>query len=80
MKFTRAFPERCTIDEKSNSVLTISATSTDSNEDGLVPAGYAIVGDDFMRSMISFELYGGDFTNEDGQYFERLICFEFEEL
>lgn len=74
------FPERCQIGEKSNSVLTISATSTNSNDDGLVPTGYAIVGDDFMRSMISFELYGGDFTHEDGQYFERLICSEFEEF
>lgn len=64
--FARVFPERCQIDERSNSVLTISATSTDSNDDddGLVPRGYAIVGDDFMRSMISFDLYGGDFTHE----------------
>lgn len=81
--FARVFPERCQIGEKSNSILTISATSTDSNDyndDGLVPRGYAIVGDDFMRSSISFDLFGGDFTHEDGQYFDRLICFEFEEL
>lgn len=66
--FARAFPERCQIDERSNSVITISATSTNSIDyDGLVPPGYAIVGDDFMQSMISFELYGGDFTNKPGQ-------------
>lgn len=72
LSFARAFPERCQIDEKSNSVLTISATSTDSIDDnGLVPRGFAIVGDDFIRTMISFELYGGDFTHESGQYFDE---------
>lgn len=64
ISFFRAFPERCQIDEKSNTVQTDSVTSTDSSDDGLMPIGFAIVGDDFMQSLISFELFGGDFTDK----------------
>lgn len=82
MSFTRVFPERCQIDAKSSSVETISAASTDSMGDqpGLFPPGSAFIGDDFMRTMISFELFGGDFTHEAGEYSDKLICIELLEL
>lgn len=37
-------------------------------EEQLFPPHVGIIGDDFMRSVISFELYGADFTDENGEF------------
>lgn len=49
-----------------------SEESTISLHEPLFPPHIGLIGDDFMRSAISFELYGADFTSEDGEFF--LIC------
>lgn len=65
--FSRAFPKRCQIDDKSNPVPIDSVTSTVSTDDDDWMMSYAVVGDDFMRSLISFELFGSDFTDKSGE-------------
>lgn len=50
---------------------TESTNSTVSLGEELFPPGVGLVGDDFMRSFLSFELYGADFTIQNGETNEK---------
>lgn len=62
----RSFAKRCKIIEQPNLTQSESVASTELVKDHLFPDPIGIIGDDFMRDLISFELYGGDFTDENG--------------
>lgn len=46
---------------------TESVNSTVSLGEEFFPSQIGLVGDDFMRNFLSFELYGADFTNQNGK-------------
>lgn len=41
-------------------------------DDHLFPSTVGVIGDDFMRALISFELFGGDFTDKIGKF--KIFC------
>lgn len=64
----REFSNRCKITEKSSTVQTDSVgTTIPTAEEELFPSYICTLGDDFMRHFFSFELYGSDFTEQDGK-------------
>ncbi|XP_055326669.1 maternal effect protein oskar-like [Sitodiplosis mosellana] len=69
----QSFAKRCRINSKHDFILVDSVESTMSLEEQLFPPSVSIIGDDYMRSLISFELYGADFTNENDKRFEYCI-------
>lgn len=73
---SRAFAKRCQVNEKSNSVQTESVNSTVSMGEELFPFRVGLVGDDFMRNFLSFELYGADFTDQNGERKKQFVCFQ----
>lgn len=64
----RDFAKQCQISEKPSFIQTESTDSTMSIEEHLLPPSIGMIGDDFMRTFISFELYGSDFTDENGEF------------
>lgn len=51
-----------------------SAESTISMDEHLFSPGITVIGDDFFRCMMSFELFGADFTDKDGELHCSLSC------
>lgn len=66
--FYRAFSKQCRITEKSNLNQTESLISNVSIGDSVFPPLIGVIGDDFLRSLIGSELFGSDFSDDDGNF------------